>query len=448
MDKFASTQKKTPCHTRCTSDFSPLFHCKCIVITTSAHQTQDTNKMKVASMVLLTLAVAACSALKIDPLMWNTPLNNTNDVMPTAQWVAVSPDGSSIIAMSGTNLVSLDPATGDVMWAAQGNFYLSSLMVFAVSRTTVLASVETGLIAFHLSNGSLIGIVDVPQGPNPLDPGITNIVVHDQLFVVYGAENIAVFSSDLVMLYSAVAWRINYAGVSTEYLYYTFSENVTSAFLVIVDLTTFTERRVDDVYCVSATATNGKILVVQFQSPLVATVELSSGAIVWRNTHVVFAKETEFVLLASTDLSLVVAGTAVHAFDPATGGLVFQYQSPYIMISFPIVADGRLVYVGSTSREYFQGRCYIAALDLSTGTSLGRVMTPTGKRASFAVSGRHAVMVNGQGYTHVNTITMTAESYNLNIPGASAVAIASATATSTTFVIVGLLGAAAVTLDA
>ncbi|CUG51957.1 serine-threonine protein kinase, putative [Bodo saltans] len=367
----------------------------------------------VYAVTTLVALVCTTTALKTDSILWTTPLNNTNEIFSMAQWVATSPDGSSIIALSGANFVSLNATTGAELWAAQDNEYLSSLEVLAVSSTAVLAAVGTGLISFHLSNGSLIATASVPQGPNPFNTGISNIVVHGDLFVVYGGQNIAVMGSDLVMRYNVSVMDSYSLGVSSGFVYYTSG----AAHLTIVDLITFEERRVDDVLYVSSAAANGNILVVQNSRPLVATIALSTGTFVWKNTDVVLNNVTTFVLIASTDVPLVVADNAVYAFDAVTGGLVFQYQTPFPTVSNPVVASGRLVYIGNTAQGLARGRLFVAGMDLSTGKSLGQVMTPTLLRPSLVVSGGHAMMINGQGYSLIDTLTMTAVSHNLNLQG-------------------------------
>ncbi|CUG51978.1 GPI-anchored surface protein, putative [Bodo saltans] len=398
----------------------------------------------------LSVALVSCAAmgLEVDPILWTSPLNDTAELSTPVQWVATSESGV-LIALSGDHLVRLNTTSGSVLWrSAPFTGFTISTSIFAVSDTAVMAAAGTVVAAFHLINGSLIGSASIPAGTaNPFNSGITSITAQGGLFIVSGMENVAVFDSTLSLRYCAptVEFYVLSLGASSHYLYFAAAQaNATSIFLFIIDLTTFSERRVSDVNYVSSAAANGNILVVQNSRPLVATIALSTGTFVWKNTDVVLNNVTTFVLIASTDVPLVVADNAVYAFDAVTGGLVFQYQTPFPTVSNPVVASGRLVYIGTPA----QGPSYVAAMDLSTGKSLGQVMTPSLDSPALAISGGNALMLNGQGYTRVNIIKMLAASYNLDLAGSSAAVVVNQTPLATTFVVIGLKGATAVRIDA
>ncbi|CUG51939.1 GPI-anchored surface protein, putative [Bodo saltans] len=430
--------------------------------------------MSAKAIVLVALLAAWCSAVPVDPIAWTAALTGNNASTTAAQWIATSSSGA-VVVVNGTDFVGLDASNGWALWTATHKDIDATSAIFAASSTTLAVVVGTKVLGFNLTNGQHFGTVDISS--NAVTGAITSIVVTQDLFIVAGQDNFALIAGDLTVRYETPKTKNTaITGVSTagNYVYYTtlftaptpspapgsgsssFQSDSSSGFgnvassssssgstatLVIVDLSSFSEVRVDNVAQVSTTAAGGNILAVQASSPAVGSISLATGKYVWINTDVAnsLLGNSPFILLPTSDIAVIVAGATAFALDSLAGSQLFQYNSSFT-ITQPTIAAGRLVFVG----EQQQGLSPLVFVDLSSGSITQQIVTPVLSTPVVIFSGVNALILNGQGYTRVNLVSQTAVSYNLNIPGADAVAAVQTSSSSTTFIFASAVATAVV----
>jgi hypothetical protein len=439
--------------------------------------------MSVKAIVLVCALLAAwCSAVPVDPIAWAAPLVGNNDSTTVTQWIATSSSGA-VVVVNGSDFVALDASTGSALWTASHKEVDAATALFAASSTTLAVTSGTKVVGFNLTNGQHIGTVDISG--NVADSAITSIVVVQDMFIVAGPVDFSLIAGDLAVRYATPKVKnIGISGVSATsgYVFYTTvygtpvpgsgssssfdpfgpsssfgpsgsssAGNVASASsstgsastLVIVDLSTFAEVRIDNVAQASATTAGGNLLVVQASNPVVGSISLATGKYVWMNSDVAnsLIGVSPIALIPTSDMAVIAGGGTAIALDASSGALLFQYNTSFT-ITQPAVIAGRLVFVGVAAL----GLPPLVFVDLSTGNTVQQITTPVLSTPVALFSGINAVVLNGQGYTHVNLVTMTAVSYNLNIPGAAAVSAVQTSSSSTTFIFAAGAVATAVVL--
>ncbi|CUG32406.1 Hypothetical protein, putative [Bodo saltans] len=407
---------------------------------------------------LFLLAISVATAIKVDPIVWSTPLDNNILAYDDTQWIATKSFGAVIVS-NNNNLTSLDPRTGAVLWSnTHKDINVTNEAVFDISTTTVALGVGNRVFGFNLVDGAYIGSVKV-TGPNNIYDGISSLQEHRGVFIVWGQSTLAVIGSDLTVHYSIpepnATTEVIVVGVHEDYVYFVYQvdSDPQQSILKIVNLNTFAETIVYNVSDVSSTGMNGRIVFVGpalVEYPPVGYLELSSGAILWQvDVEHYFIDYGTFL---TSDLVVLNDGyCAFYALDAKTGALVFKYTSTLTTIQSAGISAGRLVLLGSI---HFPGPWYVEAIDLTTGTSLGMVFVPvsntpgtTSQSPTSIAVGTNYIALNNQGYTCIDLLTITAVSHQLSLPGVQNVGATLITANSTTFVFAGQLNAAAVVIS-
>jgi outer membrane protein assembly factor BamB len=410
------------------------------------------NIVAAVSVVLL-LVVHFASAMKVDPIVWSTPLNDDNVSFQSSRWIATSASGA-VIVVNGANLTSLDPHTGAILWSNTHKDINVTYAAFAVSSTAVVIGSGTTVTGFNLTNGALLGTAQVTgkKDNNQIDEGIETIIVHRELFVVYGLKALAVFGSDFTEHYAIEKThpkiKVSSVGVSGEYMYFTAVDDWGNWSLRILSIeNAFSEMIVDNIRQASPTGVDGYIMVMPPLEYKVAVsyLKLSTGAVLWTNANFT-TQDDSFILFPTTDVAVIAAADAgvVYAFNVQTGAQQYQYVSELEYFDSPVVAEGRLVITGQSRAVQI---IKFETVDLATGLRLGGTTVPSTDLPTTLVFGTNLIVMNPQGYTCVDIRSMTPVSHQLQIAGASAAAVAAVSVTSTTFVIAGLLGAFAVEIS-
>ncbi|CUG32393.1 GPI-anchored surface protein, putative [Bodo saltans] len=411
------------------------------------------NSRAAKAVILLLAFSAVATAIKVDPIVWSTPLNDNNVTFEDSQWIATSPSGA-VIVVSGTNLTSLDPHTGAILWSNTHKNINVTYAAFAVSSTAVVIASGIKVTGFNLTNGALLGTAEV-TGRNYPGKDIRGIILHRELFVVYGYEALAVFNSDFIEVYAIEKvrhdkrFKVDSIGANEEFIYFATCDDDTGDWnLRILNINNgFSETVVGNINSASSIGVNGYIAIMLATPNEIAVglLKLSTGTIAW--TQSVTVEGATYVTLSS-DLVIVayfdVSSSTIYAYDFQTGSLVFDFATPHYVSSFS-VTSGRLVFCAQSNLNLAQYT--FVSLDLATGTPLGNVTVPNYDPPTSKVIGTNLLVLNGQGFTCVNVLTMSPVSHQLELPGVQSLASAFMSNGSTTVVFAGSFGAAAVAIN-